>query len=501
MSPATKATEFLKIAQEFKLGHLQTESFHPKTASLSELVKRDVGGALRVLQEVDADALALMEDRAPLLWELAQEIRDTLTAGHKVFMCGCGATGRLSLVLETLYRQKFGRTDQVLSFMAGGDYALIKSVESFEDKTEYGERQLLELGFGPDDLLLASTEGGETPFVIGAALKAAVTSRRRPFFLYCNPDELLHSIMRSREVLQNTAIRAVNLSVGPMAISGSTRMQASTVLMLGIGVGLLYRHPDVATFRSFYRDFLRRLTTTDYSALGPFTEREARCYQAGRFVNYVTDPSLAISILTDTTERSPTFSLRGFENRLDHGTAHALAYLFIPEGETAGHAWSELLQRPPRPVEWPEVGGRINQERLLGFDISRQGLGHRSRLVPSEEFAVFNRHGSVTLTFGDAHAQFSWGEDPLFNHLMIKMLLNAHSTLIMGLLGRYEGNVMTWVRPSNNKLIDRAARYTLQVLNQQGKSASYEAVVEKIFEEIEDLNENEPVVMKVVGRF
>src|SRR5690606_13393941 len=88
-------------------------------------------------------------------------------------------------------------------------------------------------------------------------------------------------------------------------------------------------------------------------------------------------------------------------------------------------------------------------------------------------------------------ALFNWGEDQLFNHLMVKMLLNAHSTLIMGLMGRYEGNVMTWVRPSNNKLIDRAARYVLQILKQQQKVASYEDVVLKIFEEIEQLNENE----------
>lgn len=79
---------------------------------------------------------------------MAWSIQDTLKSGNKVFMCGCGATGRLSLVLETLFRQKFGNTDKVISFMAGGDFALIKSVESFEDRTEYGERQLMELGFG-----------------------------------------------------------------------------------------------------------------------------------------------------------------------------------------------------------------------------------------------------------------------------------------------------------------------------------------------------------------
>ena len=84
---------------------------------------------------------------------------------------------------------------------------------------------------------------------------------------------------------------------------------------------------------------------------------------------------------------------------------------------------------------------------------------------------------------------------------MVKMLLNAHSTLVMGLLNRYEGNVMTWVRSSNNKLIDRSARYILHLLKAQGKTAEYSDVVEKIFEERENLEENDPIVLKVLRRF
>lgn len=491
----------MKIAQQFQLGHLVTESFHPKTKELSFIVKKDVKEALKLLQEVDRDALKMLENKEDHLWELAQEIRDTLKKGHKIFMCGCGATGRLSLVLETLFRQKYGQTNQVFSFMAGGDYALIKSVESFEDRTEYGERQLMELGFGPNDLLLASTEGGETPFVIGAAQKAAQVSSRKPYFLYCNPDEVLMPIHRSRDVIESPRIKKINLTVGPMSISGSTRMQASTVLMLGIGVGLLYEHKDKSTFDTFYKDFLSRLTQTDYSQIAPFTTLESNLYHEKKYLNYVADPYLAISILTDTTERSPTFSLRGFENRLDHEQIHALSYLFIPEAETSGHAWSELLWRSPRPVEWPELDGRINHERLFGFDISKLGMHNRSIHIPTVEFRISYHEGQVKWKCQSAETTFNWGSDPLFNHLMVKMLLNSHSTLIMGLLGRYEGNVMTWVRPSNNKLIDRAARYVLQILKQKNKSPSYEDVVLKIFEEIENLNENEPVVMKVVEKF
>lgn len=329
MDPRTKTQEFLKIAPQFQLGHLVTESFHPDTQKLSQLVKEDVTKAHALLGEVDKKALKAMEGKADLLWELAQTIEETLKGGHKIYMCGCGATGRLSLVLETLFRQEFGQGNQVVSFMAGGDFALIKSVESFEDKTEYGERQLMELGFGPLDLLLASTEGGETPFVIGACNKAAAVSSRAPYFLYCNPDEVLMPIHRSREVIENSKIKKINLTVGPMAISGSTRMQSSTVLMLGIGVGLLYRHESQDKFNDFYKDFLNRLTLTHYESMAPFTRLEAKLYKEKKYLNYVTDPYLGVSILTDTTERSPTFSLRGFENRLDSSNDHALSYLFI----------------------------------------------------------------------------------------------------------------------------------------------------------------------------
>lgn len=501
MSPSTKTKAFLEISSQFKLGHLVTESFHPKTVNLSQLVSSNVKDALKLLQEVDADALKLLENKNQDLWLLSHDIQNTISSGHKVFMCGCGATGRLSLVLETLFRQKYPNSNQVYSFMAGGDFALIKSVESFEDKTEFGEKQLLELGFGPHDLLLASTEGGETPFVIGATQLAAKVSTRKPYFLYCNPDELLLPIERSKAVLDNSLINKVNLSVGPMAISGSTRMQASTALMLGIGVGLLNKFKDQSQFNHFYKDFLSKLSQTDYSLFSPFTELESRLYKESQYLNYVADSNLAISILTDTTERSPTFSLRGFENDLDTNSLNALSYLFVSGAESSSDAWSRLLSRTPRPLDWAELDNKINLSRVLGFDISEAGLKKRSKKLPTTEFRITQNENKVTFNCSSEELSFNWGYDSLFNHLMLKMLLNAHSTLIMGILGRYEGNVMTWVRPSNNKLIDRAARYVMQVLKQKNKHPSYEEVVFKIFEEVENLNENEPVVMKVVEKF
>jgi N-acetylmuramic acid 6-phosphate etherase len=86
---------------------------------------------------------------------------------------------------------------------------------------------------------------------------------------------------------------------------------------------------------------------------------------------------------------------------------------------------------------------------------------------------------------------------PLHEHLLLKMLLNAHSTLVMGRLGRFESNVMTWVRPSNNKLIDRSIRYVEHLLGE--KKPSYEKICLELFRQIETLEDGESVVLKTVA--
>ena len=71
----------------------------------------------------------------------------------------------------------------------------------------------------------------------------------------------------------------------------------------------------------------------DFGFLKPFIERESDIYQQGEYLLYETDAALGISILTDTTERSPTFSLYPFENQLDLDKVPSLSYLFLNETE------------------------------------------------------------------------------------------------------------------------------------------------------------------------
>ena len=147
--------------------------------------------------------------------------------------------------------------------MAGGDYALIKSVEGFEDFAAFGKKQMTDLGVSSKDVVFAITEGGETSFVIGTAW-AGLDVGAKVFFVYNNPDEVLcEHVERSREMIQDPRIEKINLTTGPMAITGSTRMQATsiqlcvllTILESGARAGRASRPPPRAN------EFLAQLET------------------------------------------------------------------------------------------------------------------------------------------------------------------------------------------------------------------------------------------------
>jgi hypothetical protein len=57
---------------------------------------------------------------------------------------------------------------------------------------------------------------------------------------------------------------------------------------------------------------------------------------------------------------------------------------------------------------------------------------------------------------------------------------------------------MTWVSPTNGKLIDRAARYARHLLEDRGVEASYEEVVIELFRQRAVAAADESVVMRVV---
>jgi N-acetylmuramic acid 6-phosphate etherase len=505
MPSADTADEFLALAADYQLGALDTESFHPLTTNLSDLAHDDLPAALRALQSVDIAALERLLPKAPQIAQLAQAVAATFKAGHRVYLCGCGATGRLSLACEWLARAGLlppSLANRVISLMAGGDAALIRSIENFEDFPEYGARQLDELAFADGDLLIASTEGGETPWVIGAAERAAAVSKNPPWFLYCNPDAQLRAAAeRSRRVLDDPRIRKLNLHVGPMALAGSTRLQASTVLMAAVALALEHHaHPQkIAPSLSAFLDFI---CATDYAALVPLTTVESNIYRQNKRALYRTRTA-GLTVLTDTTERAPTFSLAGFENTLAPDQPPCLAYLHLAGTPDSAAAWHALLLREPRTLEWPGLENLTSRNWLNGYDFSDRILQRR----PDDavvEVEIENNLLQIKVDFEEVISPLHLPAPPgglLFAHLYLKLLLNAHSTALMARLGRCRGNLMTYVRPSNLKLIDRAARYARHLWKQEtGSDISYETTIRALFAIRPTLAPDQPAVLRLLEK-
>ena len=78
-------------------------------------------------------------------------------------------------------------------------------------------------------------------------------------------------------------------------------------------------------------------------------------------------------------------------------------------------------------------------------------------------------------------------------NLVLKLLLNYHSTVVMSRLGRVESNMMTWVRPSNGKLIDRATRYLVALTK---NTLSYNEALKIIIEQKSHLKPDESIILK-----
>lgn len=480
-----------------------TEQQHPKTMNLGQLSRTDLPEAYRVLKDVDLDMLAVALTKGAELEKLHAAIKDTLKSGGDVHLYGCGATGRLSMTIAQIFQTIYRGTeyeDRVLGYMSGGERAFVYSFEGFEDRPDWGARQVSDAKFGVNDLMIAITEGGETPSVIGAVEQATQISNRKPFFLYCNPTDILRAqVKRSRHVIDNTDIEKIELTAGPMALSGSTRMQASTIQMLIAGAALF--DLSINDIRGFV-DFMHK---TDVSFLIPYTEKEADLYKNGDHVLYVTD-DFGMTVITDTTERAPTFSLPSFENYDDKNPVPSWCYMLLKGTYTAYESWCKLIGRTPKGVEWDEVQKDIGITRVLGFLFGEPVREKREALIApqkQEEFQITREGDFIRFQFGELdHKVDMSGLHPLFQNLYLKMLLNMHSTLLMGRMERFESNVMTWVKPSNNKLIDRSIRYIAHLMQQEGMPVpEYKDICYRLFEVNETLKTGEPIVMRTLESY
>jgi N-acetylmuramic acid 6-phosphate etherase len=561
-----KARHFLENEKEFHLGALPTEQAHPITRNLSTLAQEDVPGAILEFSKVDDDLFPMLKAifSGSEFRRLVDSLTSTLERGGKLYFIGCGATGRLSILLEAAWREFWVNLrnhiepsivdqvpdygERVVSVMAGGDYAVIRSVEGYEDYQIFGKRQMEEAGLSGRDTVVATTEGGETSFVIGGAWKG-VELGCDVFFVFNNPAEILRgNVARSREVIDCASITKLDLASGPMGIAGSTRLQAITSEFIVLAAALEEAIDRILGKAIPQRDWRAELdfsnisplegcrkliqeirTPGAVSAMGDLILTEEEVYRHKGLTTYWVDDFM-LDILTDTTERAPTFSTPPFRKSDD--TVSPPSWVFVKHRNLdTCSAWDHLFKRAPRGLKWTaatfeELGitgklrktpPKLDNHEILKFPIGNEADPSRWNAPKSlavdifvstsvdavEEAVAFPSRSeyekSIKLLIGGSkldethealiHVPMNLPSTPLriYHHLAVKLVANMVSSIALTRLGRVRGNWMAHVECSNKKLIDRSIRLVATL-----SETSYEEACHALFETLEELEQYPP---------
>ena len=545
-----EAENFLNNEKQFHLGMLPTEQSNPKTKNLDTKFASDPYEGIRILLSVDRDVHKMAQEilHGNEFQKMVEAGVKAILEGKKIVLSGCGATGRLSILLESMWRRfyvdlrlKYPEIyskikiyeNRLFSIMTGGDYALIRSVEYFEDYKEFGKQQVKEMGINEGDVLIAITEGGETSSVLGTVEESADRGAII-FLMFNNPADILSKyIERSKKAIEDPRVTVLDLYCGPMAIAGSTRMQATTSEQLIAGAALetllirLFKKVltidqmrilgfEELDYADAFSTLLNELQAPfNVEALVDFINMEKSVYQEKGLVTYFSNEFL-LDIFTDTTERAPTFMLPPFKKFDDYTSPPSWAFVKNPLYPTP-EAWENVLGRPPRCLKWDNdlyyrmgvsesladnpplldktqiikfyIGNDEDKSRVSkkpNIAVSVQGNSEFDSTGYNEYYSAFEKSttdfmqkASLIIGNGDKLADYriicSTEKTPLnlMQHMAIKLVLNTISTGTMILMGRVTSNWMSWVEVSNKKLRDRGIRLISEICEISYRDACY----------------------------
>lgn len=546
--------DFIENEKQFHLGVIPTEQSNVLTRNLSATIAKDTKAGVAMIlsadvkntyndKKVDIPTVAAKAFKSKEFARLVEDIKRVLDENKRVVISSVGASGRMAIQLDAAWRyfwtslaQKlpakrekfFELANRVESFTTGGDRALVRSVENFEDYMTFGAEQVKEAGIGEGDVLLGLSECGLSASINGSVVEADLRGCTT-YYLYCNPKEILcEHLERVRKVFARKNVIKMPLFVGNMAVSGSTRMQVTTVELLVAGAafelaaqrwceenltkeelevaGIVALNP--ADYAAEFKKINKQLSSGKALAgLAEAVELEKSVYDNKGLVTYATHDYL-LDIMTDTTERQPTFTLPPFRKFDDEEAELSWAYVKDPlyPNEVA---WQHVFRRPIKGLDWtkedyirmeaaqsiidnpPSVGS----EEVMQYNIGNCDDPSRYSRKPNvlicmdingsatpEVMAWFKEQvkhyeKGVLIRMGEIAKGKKWENEihipvkltrtsnELLTHLMVKLSFNVLSTATMAKMGRVWSNWMIQVLPTNKKLIDRSTRIISNIAN------------------------------------
>lgn len=213
------------------LGALATERARPDLADLDQWSTRALVDLVTTEDALVVEAVRAEAERIAAVADLAVE---RLERGGRMIYGGAGTAGRLAVLDATELAPTYGvGDDRVVALLAGGPDAMTRAVEGAEDDTGAARADLAALDLGPDDLVIAISASGRTPYA-RALLVAAREAGAATVAVANNPGS----------VMAELADVAITLDTGPEIVAGSTRMKAGTsqkMLLTALSTAVMVR--------------------------------------------------------------------------------------------------------------------------------------------------------------------------------------------------------------------------------------------------------------------
>ncbi|MBP2652074.1 MAG: N-acetylmuramic acid 6-phosphate etherase [Firmicutes bacterium] len=194
---------------------LMTERDNPRTAELDVMT---TGEILRVMNDEDKQVAVAVESQLGSIEAAVEAAVRAFEQGGRLVYIGAGTSGRLGVLDAAECPPTFGvDASMVVGLIAGGEAALVKAIEGAEDDKELAVKDLQQIHFSAQDVLVGIAASGRTPYVLGG-LKYAAGVGAPTVAISCSPDS---AVAREAQV-------AITLLTGPEVLTGSTRLKAGT---------------------------------------------------------------------------------------------------------------------------------------------------------------------------------------------------------------------------------------------------------------------------------
>ncbi|MEU6408976.1 N-acetylmuramic acid 6-phosphate etherase [Microbispora sp. NPDC046933] len=201
------------------LAALATEQSDPRYSGIDTLPTDEIA---RLMNAGDAAVPAAVGRAVPAISTAIDAIAARMADGGRLLYVGAGTSGRLAVLDASECPPTFGtHPDLVQGIIAGGEAALVRSVEGAEDDVEAGAAVIRDKHTGPLDSVVGISASGRAPYVV-AAVEQARRLGALTVGLACN----------TGTPLARAADHAIEVIVGPEVVTGSTRLKAGTAQKL-----------------------------------------------------------------------------------------------------------------------------------------------------------------------------------------------------------------------------------------------------------------------------